>query len=144
MIMIQGCIYFLLKIKIEVLNFYLNTFRNVIYYFRGINLKIWSYFLIRRTKNCKVFFGEINLFDWAYQTFFVFEQLKNVGCTYRSRALKSRGSKVTTFSSKVTVNKLEFWCNKKISIAALNPSAALNLERLLSGMYIFLGTENTF
>ena len=70
------------SLEIKVLDFYLNTFRNVIYYFRGINLKIWSYFLIRRRKNCKVFFGEVKLFDLAYQTFFVFGQLKIVRCTY--------------------------------------------------------------
>ena len=34
--------------------------------------------------------------------------------------------------TKVTVNKLEFLCNKKISNAALNLIAALDLERLLS------------
>ena len=41
-------------------------------------------------------------------------------------------AKVSTFSPKVTVNKLKFWCNKKFSSAALNPIAAFNLERLLS------------
>ena len=42
---------------------------------------------------------------------------------YRSHALLA---KVRTFSPKVIVNKLEFWCNKKIQSAALNPIAALN------------------
>jgi hypothetical protein len=41
-------------------------------------------------------------------------------------------AKVTTFSPKITVNKLEFRCNKKFSNEALNPISALNLERLLS------------
>jgi hypothetical protein len=39
---------------------------------------------IRRTKNCKLFFGEVKLFDLWYQTFFVFGQLKIVRCTYLS------------------------------------------------------------
>ena len=35
---------------------------------------------------------------------------------------------VGNFSPKVTVNKLEFLCNKKIPIAAFNPIVVLNLE----------------
>ena len=40
--------------------------------------------------------------------------------------------KVSTFSPKVTENKLKFWCNKKFPSATLNPIAAFNLEQLLS------------
>ena len=40
-------------------------------------------------------------------------------------------AKVSTFSPKFTVNKLEL-CNKKILSAVLNLIAALNLDRLLS------------
>ena len=49
---------------------------------------------------------------------------------YRNQALKAR---VSSFSPKVTVNKLEFWCNKKI------PSAARLLAQLR--LLILSGSE---
>ena len=41
-------------------------------------------FSYKKTKNCKVLFDEVKLFDFAYLTCFVFEQLnvKQLRCTY--------------------------------------------------------------
>ena len=47
-------------------------------------------------------------------------------------------AKVSTFSTKVILNKLKFWCDKKFSSAALNPIAIFDLEQLLSARLRYL------